>query len=361
MIVQSEEEQISTLRPAGEQIVATTSNNGGSFRFGKSGGAEGSYQSPVLDAKSSAMWGRIWAQKEGAVTLETRSGNSARPGETWSEWTPAGGREGRILSPSARYLQWRARFSAGGQGTVSETSVSFSTSNIAPEILMIEVLPPNVGLAPNPDIVMDPNIDTLGLDPTDFGLAVAPVPPRRVFQTGARSIQWQAEDRNGDRMLYSVYLAKAGSDEYSRIGMPSNQDFVTLDGLTLEDGKYVVKIVADDSLDNKAGLSRRGDRTSEIFEIDNTPPSVAFAAEPRAAGAIATLSFRAEEKSSYIKRAEYSVNGGQWIPAFADDGIVDGKSELFTITVPISATERNVITVRVFDAVGNLGTARIVR
>ncbi len=360
LIIQTEEEQISTLRPHGGEIVATTSNKGSSFRFGKASEAEGTYESPVLDAKSTAVWGRIWAQKEGAVTLETRAGNSARPGETWSEWVAATASDGKIASPNARYLQWRAKFGRGS-GTVGETTVSFSTSNIAPEILMIEVLPPNVGLAPNPEVVLDPNIETLGLNPTDFGLAMAPVPPRRVFQTGARSIQWQAEDRNGDRLLYTVFLSRAGTGEFRQIGSPSTSEFITLDGLTLDDGKYIVKIVADDSQDNKAGSVLRGERISEAFEIDNTPPSVTIIGDPQTAGKTLTLRFRAEEKSSYIKRAEYSINGGKWQPAFADDGIVDGKTESFTVNVTLPESERFFVSIRVFDAVGNIGAARYMR
>lgn len=360
LILQSEAEQISTLHPKGDEIIVTTSNKGNSFRFGKAAAADGAYQSPVLDAKSSATWGRIWSQKTGAVTLETRSGNSSRPGETWSEWVAANSGNGKIASPAARFFQWRAKF-GGGSGTLGETNVSFSPTNIAPEILMIEVLPPSVGLAANPEIVMDPNIETLGLNPNDFGLAVAPVPPRRVFQTGARSVQWQAQDRNGDRMLYSVFLKKVGSDEFRQLGQASTDDFITLDGLTLEDGMYIVRVVATDSPDNKVDLAREGERLSEPFEIDNSPPTVAFTGSPQTANGRLTLRFNAAESSSYIKRAEYSINGGKWNPAFADDGIVDGKTESFTISFPVQESSKYFVTVRVFDVVGNIGTTRFQR
>ena len=51
---------------------------------------------------------------------------------------------------------------------------------------------------------VDPNVESSGLDPSLFG-AVAQVPPRRLFQRGARSFQWQAEDRNGDTLEYAIY------------------------------------------------------------------------------------------------------------------------------------------------------------
>ncbi|MDH3531146.1 MAG: hypothetical protein OEQ28_16425, partial [Acidobacteriota bacterium] len=361
LLIQTEEEQISTLLTSGNEMIATTSNKGRSFRFGKSTADEGVYESPVLDAKSTALWGRLWSEKAGEVVYETRSGNSARPGENWSEWSPVRASDGKISSPATRYFQWRARLKAAGRGLIRETSVSFAALNIAPEVLSIEVLGPNVGLAPNPDVPIDPNIETLGLNPADFGLAIAVVPPRRVFQTGARGIQWQASDRNGDNLRYTVYLGKIGEQGFRRIGAPSNADFITLDGLTLEDGRYVVKIVADDSPSNGVASAKSGERISEPFEIDNSPPVVTMTNDGVRNGSEFTVGFSATEKSSFIRRAEFSVNGGKWYPVYPDDGIADGKTETFTVTADVGEEESFVLSLRVFDAVGQIGSMRVVR
>ena len=66
------------------------------------------------------------------------------------------------------------------------------------------VLPPGVALQQQIQMQTDPNIESAGLDPSLFGM-VAQTPPRRLFQRGARSLQWQAEDRNGDTLEYAVY------------------------------------------------------------------------------------------------------------------------------------------------------------
>ena len=81
-----------------------------------------------------------------------------------------------------------------------------SARNIAPEVFSINVLPTNVGLAANPAVQVDPNIETSGLDPSAFGVAVA-ADRRRGGSINAGSIivQWTAEDRNGDKMVYDVY------------------------------------------------------------------------------------------------------------------------------------------------------------
>ena len=54
----------------------------------------------------------------GAVEVSTRSGNTPTPDEAWSEWSaPYTDAEGSpIASPSARYLQWRARADRQGRG-----------------------------------------------------------------------------------------------------------------------------------------------------------------------------------------------------------------------------------------------------
>ena len=54
----------------------------------------------------------------------------------------------QIASPKAKYLQWRAVLRSSA--SLSEVNVSFLARNIAPEILTIQVLPTNVGLAANP-------------------------------------------------------------------------------------------------------------------------------------------------------------------------------------------------------------------
>ena len=70
-------------------------------------------------------WGVIrWraAPQPGEVNVFTRSGNTATPDETWSAWSKPYSNPGgeQIVSPNARYLQWRAVLTASrraGPGT----------------------------------------------------------------------------------------------------------------------------------------------------------------------------------------------------------------------------------------------------
>ncbi len=363
LVLQSNAGQVSTIRSQGSALYATTSNQGSLYRIGPETVAEGTYESSVLDAKAAASWGRLWWRSTGNVVIETRSGNTEDPNETWSRWEPVRGEamSGRVNSPSAQYLQWRAVMkNAPANPLLNEVSVAYATRNIAPEVLSIQVLPVNVGLAANPPMQIDPNIELTGMDPAVFGIPVQAVPPRRVYQRGAVSFQWTAEDRNEDKLIYDVYFKEVSEASYKLLRSDLSDNFLTLDGLSLADGRYTLRIVAKDSPSNPAGQFQTGERISEPFSIDNSQPTVSLSAQPQVTGDRARVVFLANDRSSYIVRAEYSINGGEWKAVNADDGISDSADERYTVDVLLPAAGEYSITLRVFDSVGNIGNGRVV-
>src|SRR5262249_22100175 len=199
LLLQSSEGQISSFVSRNGSVYAASSNQGKLFRFGNDVVSEGTYESPVRDARLVASWGRIWWRGAGNIELQTRSGNGERPDGTWSDWSASyrAAAGNQISSPRARFIQWRTTLRApagSGQATLLEdVSLAYMQRNVAPEVISITTLPIGVGLQSMPQVPTDPNIESSGLDPSLFGM-VAQVPPRRLFQRGARSIQWQAED-----------------------------------------------------------------------------------------------------------------------------------------------------------------------
>src|SRR5690606_8574449 len=269
------------------------------------GSGGGTYESSVLDAGSFADWGRIWWHSNGSVQIQTRSGNTEEPRSTWSEWTNAGA---KVMSPPGRFLQWRVVFPGGSNASLSDVNAAYLTKNIAPEVLALTILPANIGLAPNPPVPIDPNIISSGLDPQDFGLSAVIPPPRKIYQRGAVSFQWTAEDRNDDKLVYDVFYKRFSEREYKPLAAGIAENFYTLDGLSLADGQYTIKIVAHDISSNTAALALSGERISDPFQIDNSQPVVTALS---AAGG--TVRFKAVDRSGYIVRAEYSINGGEWL------------------------------------------------
>jgi hypothetical protein len=361
LLLQTDASQISTLLSSASGTMATSSNQGSLYRFGVGPAAEGTYDSAVLDAKNTASWGRIWWRSSGNVTIQTRSGNTEKPDETWSPWSSAITDQKGVptASPKARYLQWRAVLKAAGS-SLSEVNVAFIPRNIAPEVLSLNVLPTNVGLAANPPIQLDPNIALSGLDPAAFGIVVASVPPRKIYQRGAVSLQWTAEDRNGDKIVYDVYYKEVGDAAFKLLRSDLTDNFLTVDGQSLANGRYVFKVVARDAPSNPAGLALSGERVSDPVDIDNAAPTVTPAGTPQINGESARVSFDAMDAASYLTRAEYSVNGGDWMTVFADDGISDSPHERYSIEIPAKVAGEYAVTIRVYDVNGNAGNSRVI-
>lgn len=362
LMLQTDASQISTMRISAPSLIATSSNQGSIFRIGPDKVGEGTYESSILDAKTTATWGRIWWRSYGMVSIQTRSGNTDKPDETWSAWSSGSTDQAgvQIASPKARFLQWRAVLKPMADITrLSEVNIAFVPRNIAPEVLSITVLPTNVGLAANPPAQIDPNILLSGMDPASFGIPVVAVAPRKVYQRGATSLQWTGEDRNGDKLVYDIYYKQVGDAEFKLLRGDVNENFISIDGQSLADGQYIFKIVARDTPSNPASLALSGDRLTGSIDIDNTPPSVT-AGRPQTGGDKGRVTFEATDAASYLTRAEYSINGGEWMPVYADDGISDSAREKYTIEIPLKSAGEYAVTIRVYDVNGNSGNVRAV-
>ena len=364
LLLQSSEGQISSLFTRGSQVYAASSNQGKLFNFGAAFVNEGSYESPVRDAKLTASWGRLWWRGAGNVEMQTRTGNGGRPDGTWSDWSniykdPNGN---QITSPRARFIQWRATMrslaTAPAPAWAEDVSVAYLPRNVAPEVLSITALPIGVGLQQVVQVTVDPNVESSGMDPSVFG-PVAQVPPRRFYQRGARSFQWQAEDRNGDTIEYSIYYRGLNDQTFRLLKDKLRDTFYTIDGATLADGRYIIKVVASDAPDNPAGQKLTGERLSEPVDIDNTPPVIKTMAPPQILGDGVKVVFSVDDATGKVKRGDASIDGGIWSPVFPDDGIADSGHEVYTVEFPVTAAGEHTISLRAFDASGNVGTLSV--
>ena len=127
LLAQSTEAQTSRFIRAGNQLFVASSNLGKLFKVSSETAATGNYTSSVRDAGLTAAWGRISWIGEGAIELQTRSGNTATPDSTWSDWSAAiSTADGdAVKSPAARFIQWRATLkrSASAQPRLREVKL----------------------------------------------------------------------------------------------------------------------------------------------------------------------------------------------------------------------------------------------
>ena len=75
------------------------------------------------------------------------------------------------------------------------------------------------------------------------------------------------------------------------------------------------------------------------------------------------VQFRAVDGFSPIKRAEYSVDAGDWHFVEPVGGLSDAKSESYDLTLPLSgdaAAQEHVVVVRAYDRFENMNSAKTV-
>ncbi|MFN3324020.1 MAG: hypothetical protein ACK5AZ_11035 [Bryobacteraceae bacterium] len=374
LLLQTEEGEATRLIPTSKGLLATTVNMGKVIRIVDGAGSTGTYESPVHDAGSVARWGRLqWraaAGSRGKLTFQTRSGNSARPDRTWSAWSEAlADPDGSsITSPNARYIQWRASFDGGGgQSPVLEgVSVAYLPQNNAPVVRAITVSSQAASnLANKPASNSSASVAPYSITVTDTGEVGAATSGGTPTQTLNRSvteqmnISWQADDPDGDRLLFSLYFRGEGERKWKLLKEAFPENTYLLDSDVLADGRYFFRVVASDRAANPADSAREAELVSAPVLIDNTPP-VVTTGSPRRSGSTLELDVTATDATSALRRCEYSVDAGTWTPVEAEDGVTDSKSERFRIRAERLSPGEHLIVIRVFDGAGNAGLAKVV-
>jgi len=351
------EGQVARLALAGDRLFAASSNLGKLYAIAPGIVTDGSVTSNVLDSVHHATWGELAWRGSGTVEMETRSGNTSTPDPTWSDWAPS--RQSRVSSPAARYLQWRAilrRDASGSSPRLREVTIHYLPRNLAPRIGSLTVLPVGVALQPAPPPQMEGIPAALQSEATTITNSVA-MPPRRVYQQGALSLQWQADDRNGDLLEYTVlYQPTSGTELFPlRAGLRDN--YLTIDSKELPDGSYHFRLLVSDRLANPPHLALTGQRESEAIIIDNTAPELTVRPAELSDRRV-TIRASADDRTSIIRRAEYQLDGGTWVPIFPVDGIADSRREEFSLTLDLPDRRPHIVAWRVFDANSNIAIAQ---
>ncbi len=374
LLLETTEEQTTKLVPAGTDIFACTSNLAKIYRLGGVVNTQGSYESEVKDAQGVSTWGSLhWraAVPDGAsLKIHTRSGNTKKPDKSWSDWskahTLADGEA--IQSPRARYVQYKAVFSTTNQNSASleQISVPYLPQNLAPKVKSINILPPGVAFqrlpgfsAPRSPVTLvdQGSAEASGASDAIPQTASVSIPPRRAFQKGAQSFSWEAEDDNGDDLIYSIYFRGEKESEWRLLKKDVEERFYTLEADSLPDGKYFVKVVASDSPSNPKLVALSAELVSAQFHVDNTAPQIQVVNQTMQ-GRTSIVRFRASDSVSALRKAEVSLDGKEWEMVFSADGIVDSKTEEFEIRTATLEPGEHAVALRVYDATGNVAIGK---
>jgi hypothetical protein len=171
-------------------------------------------------------------------------------------------------------------------------------------------------------------------------------------------ISWQAEDPDGDRLVYGVWFRADEDNQWKLLRGNFAETSLTLEGDVFADGKYFFRVVASDKLANTATTAREGEIVSPPVLFDNTP-LVVTAAAPRRVAARLDLEITATDAASPLRRAEYSIDANSWVPLEAADGIIDGQTERFALHVDNLGAGEHLVVIRVYDSSNNAGLAKV--
>jgi sugar lactone lactonase YvrE len=365
------------LRDSAGRVVGATSNPGKVFTLSSERATRGTYDSEVRDAGTVATWGAIrWraSARPGEVELTTRSGNTAMPDETWSEWSkPYTSPEGDpIASPNARYLQWRAilksETAAGAGPVLTSVTAAFLPRNLRPTVTSITVHPAGTAFqrpfsTGELEIAGFEDNTSDGRSPASQSTAVAgsPIAPpspalgRRVYQKGLQTFVWKADDENDDRLQYDIFYRREGETTWKPLKRDLWDPIFVWDTTSVPDGTYYVKVTATDAPSNSPATALVGEMESVSFDVDNTAPHIEVQSALRI-GPRATIKFIVHDDQSAVQRVEYSLDASRWRVAYPVDGIADSRKEQFEVTLDEGDASRSVI-IRASDTMNNVATA----
>ncbi|MDX2181840.1 MAG: hypothetical protein SFV18_19760 [Bryobacteraceae bacterium] len=353
----------SLLAGQGGAIYAATGNVGKLFQLGPGLEKKGTVESDVFDAQFFSYWGRLndsVTANGGSIQFETRSGNLDRPGKTWSNWSPLA--DGRVTSPPARFLQWRATLT--GAAELSGVDVAWQSKNVPPRVEAVEATPLNYKF-PQPTIAVNLS-PTLSLPPlgkprrSAANLSLDSSPSSTLtYAKGTGGVRWMAADDNGDTLQFKVEIKGAAETAWKPLKSGLREKQLSFDSTAFPDGEYAIRVTASDAPSNPPGQSLEAFALSSEFLIDNTPPAIsALAAKP--AGAKVELTFSAKDALSWISKAEYSVNGVEWMVVEPQSRLSDSRELTYKLTFDRPQPGELSIAVRVSDEYENQSTAKVV-
>jgi hypothetical protein len=353
-----------------QSLLIATGNIGKVYVFGPADSHE--YASDVLDAGAFARFGRVEIEPgSSGFDILTRTGNVEQPVRGWSDWQPL--TDGAVASPPGRFLQWKAVLHT--DGVLGSVGVNYLPVNSAPVVDELVVVPgarlnPQANFSQNQTInIAFPSSNQNSGITYDAGTNQ---PLQALKDRTAVTVRWAAHDDDGDTLTYALYMRSDGDTEWWPLKKKIKEQAYSFDATLIPDGGYRIKVVASDSVSHSPGDALIGEKVSDRFVVDTTPPVVsAIKADPApvtcpppACSAAVVVNFDADDAASPIAHAEYSLDAGAWQYIDPVGKISDSKHEHYSFSFglhdEVGKPVEHLITVRVYDRYDNVGVAKTI-
>src|SRR5205807_5560667 len=162
--------------------------------------------------------------------------------------------------------------------------------------------------------------------------------PPSIRDRSAIAVHWNAHDDNDDQLTYSLFYHGDGDSRWLLLKDNIDDKFYSFDASLLPDGGYTMRVVASDAPSHSPDEALTDETISPRFEVDSTPPQVQ-ALVAKVEGNTMHVSFRAADSFSAIKRAEYSIDAGDWHYIEPVGQISDSPTEEYDFTAALPQGE----------------------
>lgn len=331
-----ENKTLSTFSATKDGLYFAISKTGEIYKMRNGNPSEGSFISDTLDLKLLSKLGNLKAMTtipEGSdISFEVRTGNVARVDNTWSDFTKVS-EDGKINAPDGRFLQFKITMKNSNANeksvpVLSSMDFTYIENNLPPDVL-------NGGLTTYYKQQNDSSETTKS--------------PQ--LEENETMIYWKGSDPNSDKLIYDLEYRLKGEKNYRKLANNLETPYFRFKSYLMPSGIYDFRITASDRFDNPIDLSKT--KTLEVLNIkyDNDSPEI-FDFAVKTEGNKRIITFRAEDKLSFLKTVRYSTITEEWHYILPDDKVLDSMSENFTII--IEDEEAGSITIEVLDTEGNI-------
>jgi sugar lactone lactonase YvrE len=291
----------------------------------------GTWTSKALDASFASKWGRLTWRGRGHIVLQTRSGNTQTPGETWSAWSKNLKQPGAVTSPPGRFIQVRAKLPKGHSAVLRAAELFYLPQNQRARVSDVQ------GTRP---------------PPKHGEPARQPLPPTTLL-----NLNWKVTKPDSDTLRYRIDYREEGQITWREMfGEDTNLTDAkyTWNTGSIPDGHYVVRIEASDELSNPDRLTLRSSAVSEPIRVDNHPPRIEHLKVRRG-----RVQGRVVDDMGPVARIQLSIDATPWRDVFPTDSLLDSRSEGFDLPVGDLPRGAHIVAVRAFDASGNQANREI--
>ncbi len=290
----------------------------------------GTYTSDLVDAGQPAMWGKIQLDAEipegCSIYVSSRSSNVKDPNDpVFSPWSKPVLFEQpvRLTCPLGRFCQYKLTLESENPDAtpvIREVAVAHVVPNLAPVVESVET--------------------QRAKDKPDK-------------PAGTVNINFTASDHNEDKLIYKIEFRKIPAQNWIKLAEDVDKNTYEWFTKTVEDGRYEVRVTADDRMENSLFDSLTGSRVSNPFVIDNSPPEMSEP-EIKVNGSMLSMQFTVTDELSAIGSVHYTIDSNEeWISTLPVDMIYDTASEDIHIIAEDIEPGEHVIAVKLSDHIDN--------